>query len=1020
MRILLLAFTTITLPVCMSSNALSAQDQRAVTAADMPRIPHTASKEAIKTFQVAEGFSLELVAAEPLVSDPVAACFDASGRMFVAEMHGYPFSQEPTQLNPQGGGLPDAGIIRMLEDTDGDGAMDRSTVFADKISWPTSVLPYNGGIYVIAPKFLYYFKDTDGDNKADVREVVLEGFGRNNVQSVTNGLIWGLDNKIYFAAGRNPKDLRHRGKPLFSVSGADLRFDPRTEQFEIVTGGLQFGHSRDAWGVRFVCSNSNHIQQVVYPQHYLARNPFMVSSGLVRGIASDGASARVFRASPPEPWRIVRQKWRALEKGYRLVVNDNGGWEFIPLDPSRPVGVVPTEYPVGYFTSATGITIYRGDAYPTEYRGNAFVGDVGGNLVHRKEVSSQGILYASKRADQDIEFIRSSDNWFRPVNFVNAPDGTLYVLDMYRETVEHPYSIPAEIKKFLHMTSGRDRGRIYRIAHENMVTRKTLDLNGLSCAGLVAQLESPNGWIRDTAQRLLVERDDRTVVSELAKLLENSASPFGRLHALYTLDALDALTRTNVITGLVDRHPRVRAHAVRLSEPLLGANPVIVDRLVELTHDANQHVRYQVAYSLGEVDSPQSLSGLVTLARDDRSTAEIRTALLSSIGSRADQFLTELLDSTDKQSGFSTIVMQTAVIIGSHPSDTQTLNVLKSLKLVSPGTLPILLTGLGEGLDRRGSSLKAVITSQDTSTEIRQQLSLLFAQATTVSEDETENMKKRLTATQLLGFSHLDKADQVLAGLLIPQIPQSLQLTAVQSLAKQQPSNLVELLLSNWSSYSPQIRRSIIDALVKTPAHLREILVAVDTGRIKRGEIERDKKQLMLNHPDKSVQKFSAKLFGEHVTTDRAKVVQRFQHVLELDGNIIRGKEVFRRKCAVCHQAGTLGTSVAPTLVSVRNKSAADLLIAILDPNREAQPNFNVYSVVTQRGQILTGIIATEAANNVTLRRAEGKQDVILRSNIDEMISMGVSLMPEGLEEDLSARDLADVISFIKQSKEIK
>ena len=203
---------TFTLALLLSfTSVLFAQENRVVTEADMPRIPHTELKDALSTFKLADGFELELVAGEPLVSDPVAACFDASGRMFVAEMHGYPFSQEPTQLNPAGGGLQDAGIIRMLEDTDKDGTMDRSVVFADKLSWPTSVLPYNGGIFVMAPQYLYYLKDTDGDDKADVREVVLSGFGRNNVQSVANGLIWGLDNKIYFAAGRNPKTLLHRG-----------------------------------------------------------------------------------------------------------------------------------------------------------------------------------------------------------------------------------------------------------------------------------------------------------------------------------------------------------------------------------------------------------------------------------------------------------------------------------------------------------------------------------------------------------------------------------------------------------------------------------------------------------------------------------------------------------------------------------------------------------------------------------------------------------------------------------------
>ena len=212
----------------------------------------------------------------------------------------------------------------------------------------------------------------------------------------------------------------------------------------------------------------------------------------------------------------------------------------------------------------------------------------------------------------------------------------------------------------------------------------------------------------------------------------------------------------------------------------------------------------------------------------------------------------------------------------------------------------------------------------------------------------------------------------------------------------------------------------MIDVLASTVGNAVAVLNAVEARQIQRVEIERDKKQLLLQHPDSSVQKLSQRLFGNEAESDRAKVVQQFQHVLELEGRQIPGKEVFRKKCALCHQAGTIGVQVAPNLASVKNKSEADLLISILDPNREAQPNFNVYTVVTLQGKVLNGIIASETATSITLKRAEGKQDVVLRNNIDELLSNGVSLMPEGLEKELTAQDLADVIAFIKQSKELK
>ncbi len=1008
------------LMLLLTCHYLSAQDERVVTQADMPRIPHTEPQDALATFKIADGFELELVAAEPLVSDPVSACFDERGRMFVAEMHGYPFSQEPTQLNPEGGGLQDAGIIRMLEDVDGDGSMDRSTVFADQLSWPTSVIPYNGGLFVMAPKFLYYLKDTDGDNKADVREVVLEGFGRNNVQSVANGLIWGLDNKIYLAAGRNPKTLTHRGKPLFPVSGVDLRFDPRTEEFETVTGGVQFGHSRDIWGTRFVCSNSNHIQQVIHPQHYITRNPYLVASGMIRSIASDGASARVFRLSPPEPWRIVRQKWRALDKGYRLMINDDGGWEFIPLDPSKPAGVVPTEYPVGFFTSATGITIYAGDAYPERYLGNAFVGDVGGNLVHRKNIDPSGVVYRSKRADEGVEFIQSTDNWFRPVNFLNAPDGTLYVLDMYRETVEHPYSIPAEIKKFLHLTSGKDRGRIYRVVRKDMIVRKPVDLGSMSSTALVEELSSTNGWNRNTAQRLLVERQDQSIRTVLDELVLTGKSSLGRLHGLYTLQGLNLLMPKHLFAGLLDPQVRVKAHTIKLAEPYLTTNSHLFSRITALKVSSSEHVRIQMAYSLGQSKPDDAIPVLAELTLAPNTTPEIKTAVLSSVGTYSDRFLLQLLKTGKGKSQLPSIALQTAILVGSNQQNDPTFTVLSKITELPAGIQQVILRGLGEGLSRRGTTLSAIITSTAAPEGLQKQLSQLFAAAQTVALDSKADLPHRLAALQLLSFSHLPTTTRSLEILLNPQTPQSLQLQLVQTLGSVNSPALAKTLITRWKGYSPDVRREAVDILTQSTPNTQKLLTAIEQGMVQRVEVERDKKQLLLQHPNKEVQAKSRQLFGNEANTDRAKVVQQFQSVLNLQGRVSAGKEVFTRKCSICHQAGSIGTQVAPNLASVKNKSEADLLIAILDPNREAQPNFNVYTIITQQGKVLSGIIASETATSITLKRAEGKQDVVLRGNIDELISNGVSLMPVGLEKELNAQDIADVIAFIKQSKDIK
>ena len=1007
------------------SDSRAAEDPatRKVTKADMPRIPHTPLANVMDTFQQARDFDLELVAGEPLVGDPVDACFDEYGRMYVAEMHGYPFSQEPTRLYPSGGGKQDAGIIRLLEDTDGDGRMDKSHVFADKISWPTSVTPYNGGVFVLAPSYLYYFKDTDGDHKADVREVILSGFGRDNVQAITNGLRWGLDNRIVFAAGRNPKKLQHRGKPLFAVNSADLRFNPKTEEFELATGGLQYGHTSDDWGTRFVCSNSNHIQQVIYPQRYLGRNPYFAAPALIRSIATDGSSAPVYRLSPPEPWRIIRQKWRAEAKGYKLVINDDGAWEFLPLDPSKKKGVVPTEYPIGYFTSATGITIYRGDAYPEEFRGNAFVGDCGGNLVHRKTVNRDQVVYSSARADAKTEFLRSRDNWFRPVNFVNAPDGALYVLDMYRETVEHPYSIPAEIKKFLYLTSGSDRGRIYRLVSPGMKRKVVPRLGDLSSVELVSHLSSLNGWNRDTAQRLIWERQDKRAVPALVKTLTH-AVPQARLHALYALAGLDSLKATHLQTVLRhDKHPRVRAHAVGLAERFLDGKESgkLLETLLPLADDASPHVRFQLAFTLGETDDPRAIEGLARLASNGQNGAEVQTALLSSIGGSADRLASSLL--ADKtflaKKHASAMLSQVMLIVGANPKPAVSLNVLATLTEndVPLAVQQVVLAGLGEGLRRRGASLQKLLADKATSPDVRSQVGDLFSAALRLASSQKSTLAEQVAAVGVLAFTDLKTATEKMPGFLTPQVAQPLQRAAVAAFVSQDSDQVAETLLAGWRTYSPQVRRDVVDGLASKPARIRVLLAAVEAGTVKRGDIERTAKQQLLKHPTASIRKKAIEVLGGDVSTNRAKVVADYQDVLTLTGDTNRGLAVFKKKCSVCHRVGEVGHQVAPNLASVQNKSVADLLIAVLDPNREAQPNYNVYTVITLQGRVHNGIIATETASSLTLRRAEAKEDVILRSNIDELLSTGVSLMPEGLEKELSKRDLADVLSFIKSIK---
>ena len=342
-------------------------------ARELPRIPATEPADANATFQVQHGFSLDPIAIEPLITDPVDVCYDADGRLYVVEMRGYPYPEDvPT------------GRVRLIDDTDGDGRFDSGTTFLDDLSWPTAIVPFDGGVFIaVAPEILYA-KDTDGDGIADVRKVAFSGFGTSNVQGLLNGLLWGPDGWIYGVASSNGAEevVNHLNPdmPPIPLGRRDFRFKPDGSAFEPVSGGGQNGHSFDDWGHRFTCNNSNHIRQIVLPADALARNPDYAASTPITDIAVEGAAAPVFRISPAEPWRIVRTRQRAADPDFRRRL--------------PPTELVAT----GFFTSATGVTIYRGSAYGPDYEGNAFIGDVGGNLVHRKIVEPDGV--SSRRPGQ--------------------------------------------------------------------------------------------------------------------------------------------------------------------------------------------------------------------------------------------------------------------------------------------------------------------------------------------------------------------------------------------------------------------------------------------------------------------------------------------------------------------------------------------------------------------------------------------------------------------------------------------
>lgn len=981
----------------------------------MPRTPSKTPDEALKSFELQHGFSLELVASEPLVTDPIDAAFDERNRMYVVEMSDYPFLPEQRAQKYRDQRAESWSRIRLLWDTDADGRMDKSVVFADKLRWAQSVCCSKGGVYVLAPPHLYFMKDLDGDDIADQKDVICSGFSQTNVQGLANGLEWGQDNAIYFSSGTAGGELTipARGTtPERKVTPGrrDLRLDPMTNEITLVSGSQQFGHTIDNHGERFICSNSNHIVHVTWPLHYLERNPQLSIPSTVRPIAKEGAAAVVFRKSPAEPWRLVRTARRAA-------------------DPEFAKRLPPTELvPIGFFTSATGITVYRGGAYPPDFLGNVFIGDVGGNLVHRKKLTDDGISFLAERADANCEFLTSTDNWFRPANFVNAPDGTLYMLDMYRETIEHPASIPEDIKALCDLESGFDKGRIWRLVSPEM-KRSPLPLPDLSRATtieLVKHLNSPHGSVRDTAQRLLVERQNNSAIDQLRTVTSSSLpwlpkrepafSSVARLHAAWALQGLRGLNETDVMGLLHDPDPRVQRHGIILFETIRSSE--CLKRIAELVAAGSPKIRWQWALTLGQLDANRAVPGLKELAGVAAADPDLRIAWLSSVHPHMGSLAVELLAGDTET--IRPLLVELALLIGSSPKTPDTIQFLVSLtKLrVAAETRLAVLPALGEGLRRRGTSIANVL-AEARNEELNSSLAKVFQQASENALEVSVIEPMRLAAIAVMADADSDLIERTLPQLFAPQTSPTLQQAAVKALARSHAAHSHALLIGRWKAFGPATRREVIDQLVGSAIGATALVQAVKDGEIKIGDIERDKRQLLLNHPNSMVRDAARAVLADP-PSNRRQVVSDYQPVLELVGDFERGKTLYAKTCVQCHRSGSAGHQVGPDLTSVQNKSPSDLLIAILDPNREAQPSFQTYAAITKQGTVHAGIISVETAASLTLKRAEAKEDVVLRESIEELVATGHSLMPEGLEKEINQQALADLIAFIKAQPPIQ
>lgn len=958
-------------------------------------------EEALATFELHPDFQIELVAAEPVVFDPVDLEFDEHGDAYVVEMPGYPFPEQE-------------GRVVRLFDSDGDGVFETRSVFAEGFPVATSVLPYSGGFLVASPPELIFIKDSSGDGVADVRETVLTGFSLDNTQHNYNGLTYGSDNWIHGGNGGNSGNVRWAsggGNPV-SIRGADFRFDPRAKVFELTgrsSGGFEIAF--DDWGRNFQTHNTQHVYQLVFPGKFV--DPLPPSRAGTLTLISDhedGGLGRIFS---------------------------------IGVQDSR----VNHPEQAGFFSGSCGITYYGGGAFPKGFNGNVFVCDVVLNLVHRDVLSPNGGALKASRGRERAEFLASTDRSFRPVNMTTGPDGALYLLDMHRDVIEHPEWIPDELEVNMDINAGKDKGRIYRITPKGGLPRTGVNFDRNDLNGVVDHLGHPNKWWRDTAQRLLVEWNDERSVRLVKQSATDSENPLERMHATWTLAGLGELDNGLLSERIGDRDPGVRENALLLASSRVADSSKLRARVIAHADDPDPRVRLYAALALQSATKDDAVyAALATILDAGMQDGWSRMAVVAAAASDPPALLKHLLakDFFANEEGATAFVELLCRTAAQHPESGAWAELLQMFDASGRGPLlTAAMDGVATGLEsqsvRVGEAQAAIgkLVVENVSGEspelARQALRVarvagvdiadaqadLISRARAIADDKGASTGQRVEQLGLLAFAPYDSRADLLFELLDTREPRSVQLAAIGQITDAGSQSDAERLVRVWPSLGPDVRKRAGDFLLYRRPNNGLLLDALEDGRLKLGELNLhlERRRYLLWANDKSIAERAEKLFTDAGVVTRAQAIDKMRPAVKLAGNVERGRAVYQERCAECHRIGEEGFDVGPNLTDIFRKSPEQLMHDILDPNAGAEPEYLAYTAVPSAenldADVVSGLLVAESDDAITLRQAGGAETTFARSAIESFTTTGLSLMPEELEADLTHQGFADLLAFL-------
>ncbi len=954
-------------PVCRADDVVPHGQEQAPGPALSPQ-------EALKRMTVPPGFHVELVASEPDIVNPVAMTFDESGRIWISESLEYP-RREPG---------PGRDRVKVLEDTDNDGAADKFTVFADGLNIPSGIAVGGGGVWVANSPDILLLKDTDGDGSADSREVVVTGFGRDDTHELPNSLTWGPDGWLYGLNGVfNASRVEHQGK-VHEFTCALFRIHPRTREFELFAEGTS-----NPWGVAF-----------------------------------DGEGSAFVSAC------VIDHLWHLVQTGY---YHRQGG----PYPPHtwKIESIVTHKHQKAAYC---GIHYFDSEEYPRQYRDKLYMGNIHGNCVNCDSLSRNGSTYSGTG---EPDFLSANDSWFMPVVQKTGPDGCLYILDWYDRY--HCYQDANRDPQGI----DRGKGRLYRVRYGDGPRPTPLRLGELPSERLVDFLGDANVYVRDQAQRLLWERAEPAIGDKLAGLVFDDTRPTKqRMHALWALLGSGPLEADFHERLLQDDDASFRAWGVRAAGNHRKLTDRVRQAVAELADDPSPDVRLQVAIAARKVEGLDPLAVLVAVGRsssDDPLIPHIVWQnLLPLLDHRGEALLAQLSAADAEPMGeiiaraFDRMLddpsryahhlgdFLAGLASGSPAADELVATCLASLRTrvqnheVPDGQLPVVkaafawLKNKGRSTNDAALAWEATLLSASLGDEDGR------ASARTELSRPGADVQRRRQAAEALVASQDPQLLVALAAVFNGDHEDpTFQGELLATLGRNESPQVADLVLGVYHNFPPEFKPQAIELLTGRAAWSRKLLAAIADNRLPPEALNLNQVRKLLATGDAEIASAVQATWGTLRTERdhrREQVIFEMRNLLRRhSGDPLAGRAVFRKVCGQCHKLFGEGQEVGPDITANGRNSMTQLLSNVFDPSLVIGAAYQARTVVTADGRVLTGLLAEDSDQRIVLKVQGGKLETVARADVDELAISPLSLMPEDLEKQLKPQEMADLFALL-------